>query len=213
MASAPALTVAILCGGLGTRLGTLTRDVPKPMIDVGGRPFLEHVVDSFVQCGLTNIVLLTGHMSEQIEAHFGSRVAYSRETTPAGTGGAVRQARALLGDRFLLTYGDVYRRFDYDRFVKQHEACLAVYDGGGNTEVVNGRVTRYDKRAKLAYMDAGFCVVPSLVIDWLAPSGSFEETVFPRLGAAGELEAEIVNHDFVEIGTPEALQHARRVLS
>lgn len=213
MASTSSVTVAILCGGLGTRLGGLTRDVPKPMIEVGGRPFLDYVIESFTQCGLTRIVLLTGHLGEQIEARFGDRVAYSRESSPIGTGGAVRQARALLGGRFLLTYGDVYRRFDYDRFVNEHRrACLAVYDGGGNTDIANGRVTRYDKRAKLPYMDAGFCVMPSDVIDSLPPSGSFEERVFPRLAAAGDLEAEIVNHDYVEIGTPDALAHAREVL-
>ena len=218
MASAPHLTVAILCGGLGIRLGTLTRDVPKPMIDVG-RPFLEHVLQSFTARGLTDLVLLTGFHGEQIEAHFGdgaafgAHIAYSREEQPIGTGGAVQQARALLGDRFLLTYGDVLRRFDYDRFVNAHEACLAVYEGAGNTAVANGHVTRYAKDARLPYVDAGFCVVPSTVVDFLAPTGSFEEIVFPRLAAAGQFEAEIVNHDFVEIGTPEALRHARTVLS
>src|SRR6185436_12713078 len=91
-------SVAILAGGLGTRLGALAEGLPKPMIPVGGRPYLERVIESF--------------------ARFGVRIAYSRETEPIGTGGAVRQARALLGERFLLTYGDVLRLFDYDRFVR-----------------------------------------------------------------------------------------------
>jgi len=92
------MKVAILCGGLGTRLGDLTRDLPKPMIEIGGRPYLEYVVDSFRGF---DVVLLTGHKSEVIEAHFGDRVTYSRESEPLGTGGALRQARALLGDLYV----------------------------------------------------------------------------------------------------------------
>ena len=210
--------VVILAGGLGTRLGALTRDTPKPMIEVAGRPFLHHVIESFRARGLTDIVLLIGRYGEQIEDYFGdgSRVGvhirYSREAEPIGTGGALREARHLLAGRFLLTYADVLRRYDYDRFVQQHSVCLAVYRASvdGNTDVENGRVTRFDKSAKnLPYTDAGFCVMPSSTIDLLPKSGacSFEEIVFPRL--AGEMEAEIVDHDFVEIGTPEALAAAR----
>ncbi len=227
MAIATRVKVAILAGGLGTRLGEHTRRTPKPMIDVGGKPFLAHVVRSFAACGLTDFVLLTGHFGDQIEEYFGDgsahgvRIAYSREREPIGTGGAVREARDLLGHRFVLTYGDVYRRFDYDRFVTEHRnACLAAYVTAGfsptlrgNTNIQNGAVIAFDKRADLEYVDAGFCVVPSTVIDLLPRSGSFEETVFPHLAAAKQLEAEIVNHDFVEIGTPEALAHARAVLS
>ena len=218
MASAQSVTVAILCGGLGTRLGALTRDTPKAMIGVNGRPFLQFVIASFIQRDLRDIVLLTGHQGEQIEKHFGdgsrfdARIRYSREPQPIGTGGAVRLARSLLGDRFLLTYGDVYRRFDYDRFVNAHECCVAVYDGGGNTAIEHERVVRYDKRAVLPYMDAGFCVMPADVIDLLNTTGSFEETVFPNLANRGRLEAEIVDHDFVEIGTPDALSRAREAL-
>ena len=215
------MKVAILAGGLGTRLGDLTRDLPKPMIDVGGRPFLAHVIESFSQRGLRDFVLLTGRFADRIEeffgdgSRFGVRIAYSREHKPVGTGGAVRQAGGLLGERFLLTYGDVYRRFDYDRFVNGHPgACLAVYthESGGNTDVRDGKVVRFDKNASLPYVDAGFCVMPSTVIDLLAPEGSFEQTVFPALAAAGELDCEIVDHDFVEIGTPEALERARKAL-
>src|SRR6267378_2778935 len=102
-------TVAILAGGFGTRLGELTRGLPKPMIPIAGRPYLERVMESFARCGLRDIVLLTGYRSEVIEEHFGDgerfgvRIAYSRETEPLGTGGAIREARALLGERFVMT--------------------------------------------------------------------------------------------------------------
>src|SRR5207302_5678794 len=130
-----------------------------------------------------DIVLLTGYRSEVVEAHFGDgarfgvRIAYSRESEPIGTAGAVRQARALLGERFLLTYGDVLRRFDYDRFVREHrEPCLAVYPriSAGNTDIEGDRVIRFDKRApELPYIDASFSVMPDSLIYWLPAKGAF----------------------------------------
>lgn len=216
--------VAILCGGFGTRLGTLTRDVPKPMIEIAGRPYLEHVVESFASRSLRELVLLTGYRAEVIEEHFGDgrkfgvRIAYSRESEPLGTGGALREARGLLGERFILTFGDVLRRFDYDRFVYQHIAnCLAVYRRLtiGNTDVAEGYVARFDKRApELPYVDAGFSVMLTSTIDLLPPSGacSFEEIVYANLAEHGQLEAEEVDHDFCDIGTPEELARTREKL-
>lgn len=217
-------TVAILAGGFGTRLGELTRDIPKPMIPIAGRPYLERVIDSFARCGLRDIVLLTGYRAEAVEAHFGDgaefgvRITYSRETEPLGTGGAIRDARALLGERFVMTYGDVLRYVDYDRFVSTHEEpCVAVYPRRttGNIEVEGDRVIRFDKKApELPYVDAGFSIMPSSVIDLLPREGacSFEERIFPVLAAERRLAAEIVDLDFYDIGTLEDLARTRAEL-
>jgi NDP-sugar pyrophosphorylase family protein len=218
------MNVAILCGGLGTRLGALAAGLPKPMIPIGGRPYLERVLESFASCGLTDFVLLTGHRAEVIEEHFGDgsklgyRIEYSREHEPLGTGGALREARALLGDRFVLTYGDVLRRFDYDRFVHQHAGnCLAAYPRitHGNTDIAEGFAVRFDKHApELPYVDAGFSVMLASTIDLLPDTGpcSFEEIVFANLAEHGGLEAEVVDHDFFDIGTPEELEKTRKAL-
>jgi NDP-sugar pyrophosphorylase family protein len=215
------VTVAVLCGGFGTRLGELTRDLPKPMIAVGGRPYLERVIESFAERGLRQFVLLTGFRHDVVEEHFGDgtsrgvHIAYSREHEPLGTGGALREARAWLGTRFILTFGDVLRRFDYDRFVQQHEGdCLAAYPRitSGNTEIRDGKVARFDKRVgDLPYVDAGFSVMRRSTLDLLPPAGacSFEEIVYATLACNGELEGEIVDHDFCDIGTPEELARTR----
>jgi len=220
-----ALKVAVLAGGRGTRLGPLRRDLPEPMIPIGGHPFLERVIESFAERGLRDFVLLIGYRGEMIEKHFGDgrrlgvRIVYSREREPLGTGGAVREARHLLGDRFLLTYGDVYRRFDYDRFVRAHdEPCLAVFRrmSVGNCEIEGDRVIRFDKRApELPYIDAGFCLMPASTIDLLPASGacSFEEIVFPSLAKERRLACEVVDQNFFEIGTPEELRRAEAALS
>ncbi|HVE71262.1 MAG TPA: sugar phosphate nucleotidyltransferase [Thermoanaerobaculia bacterium] len=224
MAGTQGVKVAVLCGGFGTRLGALAQGLPKPMISVGGRPYLERVLESFAARGLKDFVLLTGHRAEVIEEHFGDgaklgiSIQYSREHEPLGTGGALREARSLLSDRFILTYGDVLRRFDYDRFVQQHLGnCLAAYPRitHGNTDVAEGFVVRFNKRApELPYVDAGFSVMLASTIDLLPETGpcSFEEIVFANLAEHGGLEAEIVDHDFFDIGTPEELEKTRKAL-
>jgi mannose-1-phosphate guanylyltransferase len=215
------MKVVILAGGLGTRLGALARGLPKPMIMVAGRPYLEYVIESFAAHELREFVFLVGHHADVIEAHFrrgdafGVRIEYSREKQLLGTGGAIREASHLIGDRFLLTYGDVLRRFDYDRFVDEHpDNCLAIYPrlSEGNTDAANGVITRFDKSAKdLPYVDAGFSVMRRDVIDLLPPDGScsFEQEVYSKLASRRELEAEVVNHDFYDIGTPEELAKTR----
>ena len=217
-------TVAILAGGLGTRLGDLTRGLPKPMIPINGRPYLERVIDSFARRGLRDIVLLTGYRAEVIEEHFGDgekfgvNITYSRETEPLGTGGAIRDARALLGETFVMTYGDVLRYFDYDRFVSAHdEPCVAVYprQTAGNADVDGDRIVRFDKHApELPFIDAGFSLMPTSILDLLPPSGpcSFEESIFPRLAAERRLACEIVDLNFFDIGTPEELARTARGL-
>lgn len=216
--------VAILCGGVGSRLGELTREVPKAMIPVGGRPYLEHVIESFAERGLRRFVLLTGFRHEAIETHFGDgsgqgvSIVYSREFEPLGTGGALRQARPLLGQRFVLTYGDVLRRFDYDRFVVHHlQSCVAVYPRVtvGNIAVEGDLVVAYDKNwPELPYIDAGFSIMSTMTIDLLPERGacSFESVVFTELARRRELTCEIVDHHFFDIGTPDDLQRTRAAL-
>jgi len=216
--------VVILAGGLGTRLGELTRNVPKPMIEIGGRPYLERVVESFAKRGLRDFVMLTGHLAEVIESHFGDgsrfgiHIDYSRERELLGTGGAIREARHLIGDRFILTFGDVYREFDYDRFVAEHrEPSTAVYPKRtvGNMEIDGNVVVRYDKRApELPYIDAGFSHMPAETIDMLPAHGacSFEEIVFTRLIAERRLTCEIVDQNFCDIGTADELARTRAML-
>lgn len=218
------MKVAVLCGGFGTRLGDLTRHIPKPMITIGGRPYLERVLESFADRGLRNFVLLTGFRAEVVEEHFrdgsgfGYGITYSRESEPLGTGGALRQARHLLGQRFIVTYGDVLRRFDYDRFVQSHVTnCLAVYPrvNVGNTDVDDGRVIRFDKDdPTLPYIDAGFSVVRAEALDLIPQTGaaSFESCVYGALARRGELECEVVDLDFFDIGTPDELARTRAAL-
>lgn len=227
------MKVVILAGGLGTRLGALSRGLPKAMVRVAGRPFLEHVIASFTSCGFREFLLLVGHHADVIEAHFrhgdgfgGIRVEYSREKELLGTGGAVREARHLISDRFILTYGDVLRRFDYDRFAAAHQQpCLAVYRydaamttvTAGNVAAAEGLVTRFQKNVpelRLPYVDAGFCLMDQEAIDLLPPFGecSFETNVYPALADRGMLDAEVVEGQPFDIGNRADLAKTRAAL-
>src|SRR5262245_17720256 len=107
-------TAIILAGGLGTRLREAVPDLPKPMAPVAGRPFLEHQLDLWIAQGVRRFVLAVGYRHEAIVQHFGASyrgatLEYSVETQPLGTGGALRQAAAMVGDeRALLLNGDTW---------------------------------------------------------------------------------------------------------
>src|SRR3989344_8874586 len=117
----------ILVGGLGTRLQPVVSDVPKPMADVNGRPFLEYVINHLKKFGITNIVLATGYMHEKIESYFGNgskfgvKITYSREPEPLGTGGAIKLANKLLSGRFLLVNGDTWFDCALNKLEEEHE--------------------------------------------------------------------------------------------
>lgn len=108
----------ILCGGLGTRLKEAVPDLPKSMAPIRGKPFLEILLRSLAKKGVRDFVLATGHLSEAIESYceggacWDVRIRYSREPAPLGTGGAVKLAEPLLGDRFLVLNGDTFVDLD-----------------------------------------------------------------------------------------------------
>ena len=111
--------MCILAGGLGTRLGERVRDTPKPLLEVAGQPFLVHQLRLLAAHGAHEVVLCVGYRGEQIASHigaerFGIRVQYSFDAPELdGTLGAIRRALPLLGERFLVLYGDTYLQIDY----------------------------------------------------------------------------------------------------
>lgn len=224
------MQAVILAGGLGTRLGSLTRKIPKPMMPVAGAPFLEHQLRLLARQSFRDVLLLTGYLGEQIESYFGSgrglglRLTYVREAHPLGTGGALRQARAAIAESFLLLYGDSLLPMDYHaagRRLKDSAALglIVVYrDADGETAVSpnvalsrDGLVARYDKTAHdpdLEYVEAGVSCFRREALDLLPREGaaSFEQCVFPRLIEQRKLAGMPAAQRFYDIGTPERLR-------
>ena len=228
------MQAAILAGGLGTRLGRLTQTVPKPMVPVNGKPFLEHEIGLLKRSGIGDFVLCVGHLGEKVEDYFGNgnrwgvRVRYSYDGPKLmGPAGALKAAEPLLKECFFVTYGDAYLRADYRSIMRAlldsgRLGLMTVYENHnryGRSDVVvrRGHVVRYDKKGRGRGMDWVNFGVSALRKRALAfvPSGRKynEEEFYGELIKRGELLAFPVEERFYEIGSPRALREFERFIS
>jgi N-acetyl-alpha-D-muramate 1-phosphate uridylyltransferase len=226
------LPVAILCGGLATRLRPLTDQVPKSLVKVAHRPFIFHQLELLKDQGVERVVLCAGHLGEQIKAlvgdgrNFGVTVDYSFDGEELlGTGGAIQRALGLLGERFFVLNGDSYLRCSYFRAQSSYESCgrlglmtvLRNENQWDRSNVIfrNGEVIEYDKsrqRPEMAHIDFGLCVLSSAVFSsGGAVSGDLSE-VFKALAARGQLAGFEVAERFYEIGSPAGLRDTESFL-
>lgn len=221
---------AILVGGLGTRLGERTRLVPKPMLDIGGRPFLDTLIDELVRYGVFDeILLLAGHKAEIVETHYAeavrgrTRILVSRETEPLGTGGALVHARDLLHDRFLLLNGDSlfdFNLLDLIARARDGRVHMALRDGVVGDRygrvVLDGDMVRdfiAPGAGATGPVNAGIYVVDKSVLDDIATlPASLEQEVFPGLTKSGALRGTAYRGYFIDIGIPDDFARADREL-
>jgi D-glycero-alpha-D-manno-heptose 1-phosphate guanylyltransferase len=179
----------VLAGGFGTRLRAVVRDVPKPLAPIAGRPFLAWLLESLARSGLRRAVLATGHLAEQVEQAFGTRfagldIAYSREDTPLGTGGATWQAlRLTRGERVLVLNGDTWFGIDHQVLAAAAPAAdvamalRPVPDRAryGSVELADGRVTRFLEKGATGpgLINAGVYVLRRDLVARLPRDGGF----------------------------------------
>ena len=227
-------TVAILAGGLATRLRPVTEKIPKSMLEVAGRPFIDWQLDLFQAQGFTDFVICSGYLGEQIETHLGSGAArgisirYSADgDTLLGTGGALRQAAGLLSDPCLVTYGDSYLEVDLQAVCRAFHyaglpALMTVYPNGdrwdsSNVSFADGRVLRYDKKERdpaMRFIDYGLSVVSKPLIESLPPSEVVDlADLFGRLSAEAKLAGFQVSRRFYEIGSAAGWSELDQLLS
>jgi NDP-sugar pyrophosphorylase family protein len=230
------MQAVILAGGMGTRLLPLTEAIPKPMVPVAGVPYLEHQLRLLAEQNIRDVLLLTGYLGEQVESYFGDgsrmglRIAYSRESSPLGTGGALREAHDKLEQAFVVIYGDSYLPIEY-REAFEHliatgaEGLVVVYDNSlADTSVKNnidlddsGRVARYEKDSpdRLSYVEAGVLALRRSVVDLMRADGvvSLEKEIFPKLIERRQLAALVTRQRFYDIGTPDRLRLIETVLA
>ena len=225
------MQAVILAGGLGTRLRPITERIPKPMIEIGGEPFLARMVRWLAQHDFRRLLILLGYRGEMVSDFFGDGSRYgvsidysTEQPSPLGTGGALRNALEKLEDDFVLLYGDSYLPIDYRPAVDdfRQAACrglLVVYDNhGADTGVLNnvavdseGWVTRYAKGqggSDLRYVEAGVLCFRKEAFAQL-PKGqsiSLEQEIFPQLVADRQLRAYVTAQRFFDIGTPQRLE-------
>lgn len=232
MMSSPLPPICILAGGLGTRLGSTVKDTPKPLLSVGGEPFILHQLRLLARHGAQRAVISVGYLGEQIvdrvgREQFGIELEYCHDgASPLGTLGAVRKAATLLGERFLVLYGDTYLRIDYAAAAaawnrSELPAMMTVLRNEGAWDTSNAifdglLVTTYDKRhptAEMAWIDYG---LGGLEADALTKVGGQEEdlaALYHVLARERRLFGFEASERFYEIGTPTALAETSAFLA
>ena len=121
------MQAVIMAGGKGTRLATVTKNIPKPMVPIEGKPLLEYQIENLKENGVDNIILIVGYMGDVIQDHFGDGasfgvgISYYVEETPLGTAGALAEIKDRLEDTFFLVFGDLFININYDRFLSFHQ--------------------------------------------------------------------------------------------
>lgn len=219
-----------MVGGKGTRLGSLTQNTPKPLLEIApGTRFLDVLLEEAARRGFTDILLLAGHMGDQVESEYagreirGAKVSVLREPEPQGTGGAVRFARHHLHERFLLGNGDSL--FDINlRALAQplpdgqlvRMALRKVPDPAryGAVKIHGTMVTAFsEKSANLkgpALINGGLYLMDRTVADMIEGPCSIEMDVFPKLVAEGRVEGREFDGYFIDMGLPDTYEQAQR---
>lgn len=229
------MQAVLLAGGLATRMRPFTDTIPKSMLDVAGRPFVDWLLEKLARSGFADVLLCVGRLGEQIRAHvgsgarFGLRVAYSDEgDDQRGTAGALRLALEMLEPEFLVSYGDSYLPFDYAapmRALAAHGDCdgvMSVYKNEGQWDASNVMtdgewLLRYEKGTRdpaFDHIDYGAIALRREVVAAVPPGRVLGlDTIQHALAEAKRLRAFVAHDRFFEIGSPEGLatlaQHLR----
>jgi D-glycero-alpha-D-manno-heptose 1-phosphate guanylyltransferase len=228
-------TAIILAGGLGTRLASAVPDVPKPMASVRGRPFLEHLMDYWIDQGVDRIVLSVGYKRQVIMDHFGSsyrslRVSYAVEERPLGTGGGLLMAAQGLSEPFLVLNGDTFFEVNLralTAFHLDHESrwTFALFRTG-DTDRYMGMDVAHDWRIRSLtssrqgpgqLANGGIYIVdPAALVASPAPPGSrlsLEYDLLPAvMSSGGKLFGMESQGRFIDIGVPDDYSRASEVL-
>jgi len=227
------LPVAILAGGLATRLRPITEKIPKLLIEVAGEPFFSHQIRLLKKAGLTRLVLCVGYLGEKITELYGDgskwgvQIEYSFDGNKLlGTGGALIRARPKLGDTFYVLYGDSYLPIDYQAvgefFLKSNRlGLMTVYENHGHYDTSNvqfeaGEIKVYDKKNKtpqMHHIDYGLGVFRAAAFDGF-PRDTIVDLaeVQKSLVLKKQLAGYEIKERFYEIGSPEGLNELDALL-
>jgi D-glycero-alpha-D-manno-heptose 1-phosphate guanylyltransferase len=226
--------VVILSGGLGTRMQGVAGDVPKPMAQIGGRPFIELLLKQLRRYRFSRVILSVGYKHDTIrnyfrENAFALKLLYSVESSPLGTGGALRQAiEQMTTDAVLIMNGDSYTDLDLGGLVEVHassgaDVTVAVVPGSRNDagSVVlqqDGKIVAFAEKRRVAdslYLSAGIYMLNRNLVSDIPPAVkiSLEEQLFPQWLAGGKsIRGFVFEGQCIDIGTPERYRMAQELL-
>lgn len=218
------IQVVILAGGKGSRLMPLTEKIPKSMVKINGVPFLEIILRNLKSKGINRIVLCVGYLSYVIEDYFHTgqklnlKISYSHENQVLGTAGAIKNARKLLENEFIVLNGDTFVEIDLEKFVKfsQHNNKICTITGFKNHDNdkdfcnnllidKNYRVLKYTKDEKISemdYVDAGVYYCKREIMNYFNNKVpiSLEYDVFSKLIKDEQMICFPIHKKFHDIG-------------
>ena len=220
------IPVAILAGGLATRLGSVTEKIPKSLVEIAGEPFVAHQLRGLRAAGVESVVFCIGHLGEQVEefvgdgSTFGLEVAYSSDGDKLlGTGGALRRALPQLGERFFVLYGDSYLEADFEAVARAHTnsaklglmTVLENHDQWDRSNVLfeHGCIVRYDKTQNegMRHIDWGLGVLSHAAFAEAPSADAFDlPTLYRRLLQLDQLAGFEVDRRFYEIGSVQGIR-------
>lgn len=226
------MKVVILAGGRGTRLGELTKDIPKPMVPLLGKPLLQYQIELLVRYGFKEVILIVNHLSQPIKDHFGEgadfgiKISYHQEEKPLGTVGGIKDLEDELTEDFLVLYGDVMMEMDLNRLVRFHKA-----KGSEATLVVHPNDHPYDSdlvemdedgliinvlpkphSSDLIYhnmVNAAVYVLSPAIFPFLekGKKADFGKDIFPRVFEDLKIFGYNTPEYLKDMGTPDRLEH------
>lgn len=227
------LPIALLAGGLATRLRPITTKVPKALVEVAGKPFIDWQLEDFSRQGISHVVLCTGYLGEQIMDHVGHGSRYGLEITYSpdgpfllGTGGALKQALSLLGDHFHVVYGDSFLPINYGSveqayFEADKPALMTVLNNRdrwdkSNVHFENNRLFEYNKRhprEEMQFIDYGLGVLSAVTVMNEARVAPFDlADIYHELSINDQLAGYEVSERFYEIGSHQGLRETEDFL-
>jgi NDP-sugar pyrophosphorylase family protein len=228
------IPVAILAGGLATRLRPITEKIPKSLVPVAGKPFLAHQLELLHARGIRRAVLCVGYLGEMIQREFGDGSAWGVKLDYSfdgpkllGTGGAIKRALPLLGAEFFALYGDSYLPADYrpiaEFFHRSRKlGCMTVYRNEGKYDTSNvvfrdGEIVVYDKKLRspeMRHIDYGLSLFKSSVFDTYAADQIFDlAEVMGKLVREKQLAGYEVPERFYEMGSTAGLAELEALLA
>ena len=221
------MQAVLLAGGEGIRLRPLTNNLPKSMIPIAGKPFLEYQLKLLKQAQVRDLVMCVGYRGDIIQSHFGDgrsfgvKIRYSDDGDMLlGTAGSLKNARALLADHFFITFGDAYPILDYeaawDRFLSRGKIAMMVVlknankYGRSNTVVQDEQVTFYSKKESLLemdYIEFGVTFMCKQALDMLSGNYPIDlEILYRKIICKNQMAALEVKQRIYDIGSPEGLR-------
>lgn len=227
------LPIAILAGGLATRLRPITEKIPKALVDIAGKPFIVHQLDLLKRQGIEHVVLCVGYLGEMINDlvgkgdRFDLQIEYSYDgPVLLGTGGSLKKALPLLGDSFFVLYGDSYLGCDYKKVQFAFEmsgkpALMTILRNEDRWDKSNilyqdGRIMKYDKKhltSHMKYIDYGLSVLSKDIFTGIDKESVFDlAELYKDMVDTGRMASYEVSERFYEIGSHQGIEEISRLL-